>query len=77
MKSEMFIRLLTLQKWLGQLLGDKFWFNTMMMGVFTTAALLLPKPGVTRTVGPTWTSSIRTVGTTVVCSASWHGNGRR
>ena len=55
-ECDMFIRLLTLQKWLGQLSEGQTPGSTQlkMTVVFTTVVPWLPRPGVTRTVDPTW-----------------------
>ncbi len=55
-ECEMFIRLLTLQKWLGQLSeGANSWFNTIeKMAVFTTAVPSPQSLGEMLTVVPTW-----------------------
>ena len=54
-ECEMFIRLLTLQKWWASCLRGQIPGSTQlkMMGVFTTAALLRPKRGATPTGVPT------------------------
>ena len=55
-ECELFIRLLTIQKWLGQLSeGTNSWLNTIEEDncVFTTAAHLLHRQVVTLTVVPT------------------------
>ena len=79
-ECDMFIRLLTLQKWMGQLSeGANSWFNTIENdGCIHHSCTLATQTGRNAHRGPNLGPGCkRTVGTSAVCSASRNDNGRR